>query len=116
MIKLNIGKLPIKEFEVLDLMFEFSGLVFEDEIDVFEMPEIGSNIIEKYELVFEDEDNVFEMSEVIGHHKAMHIVNHYGWVNAQELANEYRINEPLTNIETVASYIIYDVIKKYIED
>lgn len=89
MIKLNIQNLPMREFKILRLAF---GV---DEID------------------FENEDDVFQSSEVIGYHKAAEIVGIYGWYEAQKLANEFGISEPLANIETVASAIVAKLVLTY---
>lgn len=92
MIKLNIWNLPMREFEILRLAF---GV---DEID------------------FENESDIFEMSEVIGYHKAAEIIGIYGWSEAQELANEHGISEPLANIEAVASAIVAELVLTYGEE
>ena len=90
-IKLETKNLSFEDYEILRLAgFEFDSV-----------------------LSFENEDDVFEMSDVVGYFEAMHIVNHYGWFDAQELANEHNINEPLANIEEVASVIVAEIILKY---
>ena len=92
MYKLETKKLSFEDYEILRL----AGFDFETV------------------LTFEDEEEIRNMSEVIGYHKAAKIVNAYGWAEAQALSNEYGIDEPLANIESVASLIILRLIEEHI--
>lgn len=89
MIKVNIWDLPPREFTILEMAFETDEIVFENEVEVY------------------------DLSEVIGYNKAAEIVGIYGWAEAQEIADEYGISAPLENIEAVASAIVASLVLTY---
>ena len=86
------------------------------ELRVKELSREDSNILEKagfsYDDVyqFETYEELYEACQVIGRYKAFEIVQLYGTDEAQDIANEWGIAEPIRNIEELATAIVTTIV------
>lgn len=89
-----------QEFEFVDsLEYYLDALAFP-----FEMNEIADITIS--EIVEAITEQIYQRCSVIGYYHAWQLIWSYGFSESQDIADEYGIERPLKNVESIATIIL----------
>lgn len=89
-----------QEFEFVDsLEYYLDALAFP-----FEMNEVANITLSDIQEAITEQ--IYQRCSVIGYHHAWQLIWSYGLAESQEIADEYGIERPLKNVESIATIIL----------